>query len=85
MQLFPAFLLLPKDLQFLLGRLRRFQGGRDVLSDEIEVDFYLLPGVLTAFLVTLMDKNFLDKFIEHGRGHGVKILVLVNHGNEFLG
>ena len=46
-------------------RLRRFQGGRDVLSNEIEVDFYLLPGVLTALLVTLMDKDFL----EIGRAH----------------
>lgn len=30
-----------------------------------------------------MDKDFLDKSIEHGGGHGVKIPALVNHGNKF--
>ena len=52
----PTFLL-PKGLQFFQGRLRLLQGGRDVLSNEIEVDFNLLPGVLTALLVAYLQRK----------------------------
>jgi hypothetical protein len=58
--------------------------GRYVPSDKIEVNLNFLRGFNAAFSVTLMDKDFLHKLIQHGGSQVVKILVLVNKGDKFL-
>ena len=42
-------------------------GGNET-PDKIEVNLDLLCGLYTAFAVTLMHKDFLDKLVEHGNG-----------------
>lgn len=52
--------------------------GRHILPDKVKINLNLLRGFNAALAVTLMDKDFLHKFIQHGRRQVVKILVLVN-------
>ena len=59
------FLFLPKGLLFLRGQLHVPERRRDVLAHKIEIDLHRLGGFDTALAVTLMDKDFLDKLIEH--------------------
>ena len=44
----------------------------------------LLCGLYTAFTVTLMHKDFLDKLVEHGNGQLVEVLVLVNQSDKTI-
>ena len=41
-----------------------------------------LCGLYTAFTVTLMHKNFLDKLVEHSNGQLVEVLVFVNQSDK---
>ena len=79
----PGFLFLQSFL-FLRGQCYLAKVGRHIAPYKVEVDFNLLCGILTSFAVTLMDKDFLDKLIEHGSGQGLKALVFINQGNEPL-
>ena len=63
------FFFLPKGLLFLRGQFHIPECRRDVLAHKIEVDLHRLGGFDTALAVTLMDKDFLDKLIEHGVRH----------------
>ena len=78
------FLFLPKGLLFLQGQLHVPERRRDVLAHKIEVDLYRLGGFDTALAVTLMDKDFLDKLIEHGVCHILKTLVFVNQRDKLF-
>ena len=44
----------------------------------------LLCGLYTAFTVTLMHKDCLDKLVEHGNGQLVEVLVLVNQSDKTI-
>ena len=79
-----AFFLFPQFFLFLRSEGNRLQGGRDIPAHEIEIDFNLLRRVLAAFALTFMDKDFLQKLVEHGVCQRVEILVFSNQGNEFL-
>lgn len=50
-------------------------GWVDISAHKIEVDFNLLRGVLTAFPGALMDKDFLNKLIQHGVRQRVEVSV----------
>ena len=55
------------------------------LSDEIEVDFNGLRRICNSFVISLMHKNLVDKFVQH---HGVqffKILIFLDQCDEFIG
>ena len=78
------FLVLPNCLLFLPGQLHFPERRRDVLAHKIEVDLHRLGGFDTALTVTFMDKDFLDKLIEHGIRHVLEALVFVNQGNKLL-
>ena len=84
MQLVLTFLFLPQGFQFLRREVHFPEMGRYVPSDKIEVNLNFLRGFNAAFSVTLMDKDFLHKLIQHGGSQVVKILVLVNKGDKFL-
>ena len=71
-------------LPVLRGQGNRLQGGRDIPTQKIEVDFNLLRGVLAAFAGAFMNKDFLCKLVEHGICQCVEILILVNQGYKLL-
>ena len=77
-----AFLTLADFLQFLRGQLHFSKRRGNETPNEIEVNLDLLCGLYTAFTVTLMHKDFLDKLIEHGNGQLVEVLVLVNQSDK---
>ena len=79
-----AFLLLPQFFLFLRREGNRLHGGRDVPAHKVEINLNLLRGILTAFPGALVDKDFLDKLVEHGVRQGVEVLILINQGNEPL-
>ena len=39
-------------------------------------------GLYTAFAVTLMHKNFLDKLVEHDNGQLIEVLIFVNQSDK---
>lgn len=84
MQFVPPFLSPTKFLLFLRGQLHVPGRGRYISAHKIEIDFNRLRGVLASFAVTLMDKDFIDKFIEHGVCHGLKTLVFVNQSDKLF-
>ena len=73
--------LLP-DTLLTLSKLDLFR-GRDVffswhlkLPDKIEIDFDGLRGIRPAFIVTLMNKNLVNKLIQHRVGQLFKVLII---------
>ena len=52
-----------------------------VLANKIEVNLHRLGGFDTALAVTLMDKDFLDKFIEHGCGELERLVCKIYEDN----
>ena len=84
MQLVPPFLPPAKRLLFLRGQFCFPERGGYVSAHKIEVDFNRLCGVLASFAVALMDKDFIDKFIEHSVRHGVEALVFVNQSDKLF-
>ncbi len=76
--------LFPQGFQFLRREVYFPEVERCVPSDKIEVNPNLLCGFNAAFPVTLMDKNFLRKFIQHSGGKIVIIPVFINKGDKFL-
>lgn len=83
-QLVLAFLFLPQGFQFLRREVYFPEVRRYVFPDKIEINLNLLCGFSAAFPVTLMNKDFLHKLIQHGGSQVVKILILVNKGDKFL-
>ena len=77
-----AFLTLADFLQFLRGQFYFSKRQGNESPNEIEINLDLLCGLYTAFTVTLMYKDFLDKLIEHGNGQLVEVLVFVNQSDK---
>ena len=57
---------------------------RHIFTHKIEINLHLLCGVLTAFVLSLVDKDFLHKFIEHSGGQGIEIFVFVKQGDKLF-
>ena len=83
MPLFTQTLFFGNFSTFFFGRLIDFLCTK--LSDEIEVDFNGLRRICNSFVISLMHKNLVDKFVQH---HGVqffKILIFLDQCDEFIG
>ena len=83
MPLFTQTLFFGNFSTFFFGWLINFLCTK--LSDEIEVDFNGLRRICNSFVISLMHKNLVDKFVQH---HGVqffKILIFLDQCDEFIG
>ena len=67
-----------------MGRFHFAKRRGNETPDKIEVNLDLLCGLYTAFAVTLMHKDFLDKLVEHGNVQLVEVLVLVNQSDKTI-
>ena len=79
-----AFLTLAKFFLLFGCQLNLHEVRRNKLANEIEVNLNLLCGLDATFAVTLMDKDFVDKLIQHGNGQIIEVLVFLYQRNETL-
>ena len=82
-KLLPTFFLFTLFF-FLRGKNRGVDGFfRDlVYTDKVKVNIYLLFSIDAILCVALMNDDPLDKFVEHGGRHILKILVAVYQFDE---
>ena len=79
-----AFLTLSEFFQFFRGQLHFAKRRGNEHAHKIEVHLNFLCSLGAALAVTLMDKDFVDKLVEHSNGQIVKTLVLVNKRDKIL-
>ena len=84
MQSVLAFLTLAKFFLFFGSKLHFHEMRWNELTNKIEVNLNFLRSLNAAFAVSLMDKDFVDKLIQHGNGQIVEVFILLNQSNEPL-